>query len=247
MDFDAYVKQMFLRNSRNWIEQTKQYEQELLHPQRLPLYPPLQPPLPFLSSSNNNYNVSNYTGGAGLDVNEAIQNAIKRNAKIIAENREKLLNDEEYQAQIAQSEGAEDTTSQRQSLELYFNELQDGGFGGTDINRENTRKALFNLKNVGLSLTLQTIQRFTDITNEFLDSFILSVNNPQFSEILLKPSSAITPAKKVEILKNSLRNLDSIENILRILKILDVLDETYNFQALALAGCVFCPFTLCRS
>jgi len=235
MDFDAYRKKMIFDNIISSNLQNQQYERDMMNSYvtNQPLVKPIQPPMPFLSSHTNSdryaYHSMNSILGSGVAEDNVIRGILKRNAEIRKENKEELEADD---SGLFDREDLLDDSSQKQSLELYFNELQDGGFGGTDINRENTRKALFNLKSIGLSLDLRTIKRFEKIVNEFIDSFILSVQNPQFSELLTdadKPQD-VKPAKRIEILKTSLKNLDSVENILRILKVLDVLEETYDTQ-----------------
>jgi len=235
MDFNAYRRQLILDNIINTNLQTQQYERDILKNfvTNQPIMKPIAPPMPFLSSHTNpdRYEYGgyqyNHLTGAGLAEDDAIRNILKRNEMIKAQNMAELQADE---SGTFDTQEEADDSSQKQSLELYFNELQDGGFGGTDINRENTRKALFNLKAIGLDLNLQTIQRYEKIVNEFIDSFVLSVQNPQFSEILDVGTQTIKPKQRIEILKASLRNLDSIENVLRILKVLDMLEETYNIQ-----------------
>ena len=235
MDFNAYRKKMIFDNIMNSHLQNEQYERDMMsnYVTNQPFMKPIQPPMPFLSSYTNpdryafdglEYDV--FTG-SGVAEDNVLRGLLQRNASIQAQNKAELQADE---TGTFDTQEDEDTSSQKQSLELYFNELQDGGFGGTDINRENTRKALFNLKAIGLNLNLNTIQRYKDIVNEFIDSFVLSVQNPQFSEILNDGRQNLTVTKRVEILKASLKNLDSIENVLRILKVLDVLEETYNTQ-----------------
>ena len=197
-----------------------------------PVYKALGNLMPFNASHSANSDFTQSVQelfGKGLRDSNAITSLLRRNAQIKEQNIEDIENDEDYQAQLA-SQAEDGDESQKQSLELYFNELQDGGFGGTDINRENTRKALFNLKNTGLTLSLTTLQRFISIVDEFIDSFILSVNNPQFSELIADGRQILTNAKTIEILKTSLKNLDSIENILRILKVLESLEESINFE-----------------
>ena len=222
MDFNAYRKKMILDNLMNANLRTKRYNRDMLnsHMTNEPFLEPIKPAMPFLSSHTNpdryvfdglDYDV--FTG-SGLAEDNVLRGLLARNESVRATNKAELLADE---SGTFDTEEQVDTSSQKQSLELYFNELQDGGFGGTDINRENTRKALFNLKAIGLDLNLQTIQRYEKIVNEFIDSFVLSVQNPQFSEILDAGSQSIKPKQRIEILKASLKNLDSIENILRMI------------------------------
>jgi len=233
MDFQNFRKQLILKNIRDSNKATEEYRHAYITNKYLnqPYREALQPPMPFISS-HTNYGYGgyqfNHLRGGGLVEDNQIRSILKRNAEQRIKNAEELHNEENGIFETSEVEA--DITSQKQSLELYFNELQDGGFGGTDINRENTRKALFNLKTVGLSLNLSTIQRFIDIINEFIDSFVLSVKNPQFSEILSDGTQRITSAKRIEIIKASLKNLDSIENVLRLLKVLDALEDTYNTQ-----------------
>lgn len=235
MDFKELHRRMVFQNITNRHVQNDQYQQDLLRRFIVnePISKPIQPPMPFNSSHTNMDRYSyggyqyNHLLGSGLAEDDAIRSILRRNADIRAQNEQELQNDESGQFD---TEEQTDTSGQKQSLELYFNELQDGGFGGTDINRENTRKALFNLKAIGLDLNLTTLQRYEKIVNEFIDSFVLSVKNPQFSEIISNSSQDVQPAKRIEILKASLKNLDSIENVLRILKVLDALEETYNLQ-----------------
>lgn len=235
MDFNAYRKQMILDNIMNTRLQTEQYERDMMRSYitNQPVQKPIKPAMPFLSSYTNPDRYAfdgleyDYFTGSGLAEDNVLRGLLARNESVRATNRAELLGDESGTFDTPEQA---DTSSQKQSLELYFNELQDGGFGGTDINRENTRKALFNLKAIGLSLDLKTLQRYEKIVNEFIDSFVLSVQNPQFSEIIFSGEQNIAPSKRAEILKASLKNLDSIENVLRILKVLDMLEETYNTQ-----------------
>jgi hypothetical protein len=234
MDFSEQWNLETIKRELEAHRRTEQYKHDILtdYYTSLPLVNYQQPVMPFISSTSSTSQNINDTMknlyGRGVQQNTIIKDLIIRNEEQREQNRIEIEGDEDFQARaVSNNQGDE---LQRQSLEIYFNELQDGGFGGTDVNRTNTTKALFNLKNVGLELSLSDIQRFQDISNEFIDSFILTVDNPQFSELLIDGKQKLTSGKNVDILKKSLSNLDSIENVLRILKVLNVLEESLNLQ-----------------
>ncbi len=176
----------------------------------------------------------NYRGGAITQQgHEFYRNQLKRRAEQLEQ--QELDRNNYFLGGLPPTSEAQNTSnnaddSSKISLELYFNELIDGGFSNAEISKENARKAIGNLNRIGLSLSKSDLDRYYKILSEILDKFAFQARNPEFNNILYSmPQNTLKYKKEWDgLLKPLLQNIEGIEGVYKVYLIIVSLQQSWG-------------------
>lgn len=186
------------------------------------------------------YNKYLFGGARTQEMHEYYQNQLKKRATQL---EEQALNKNNYflgglptseTPQNSFNQNSNNNTgadeSSKISLELYFNELIDGGFSGADISKENARKAIGNLNRIGLTLSKSDLDRYEKILSEILDKFIFQARNPSFNigKMIIPKNSTKSRREWEAEMKPLLQNIEGIEGVYKIYLIILSLQQSWG-------------------
>ena len=128
------------------------------------------------------------------------------------------------QSATAINTASEELTSVLSSLELFFTDVRDSDFSDDTTKMSDIRQALGNLRKYGVELSRSTLERFSQIMQVSLGTFIRQMKegfNPQAFEMRGFPRARATITKyKTRLLISYLEHMDTYELLYKVYLVL---------------------------
>lgn len=187
--------------------------------------------MPYLNDNGFIEDKSIYGGGLSYRTNEGhnwVAEQLKKRGKQIAE-MNGLVDDPLTPETTRTNKETLNNTGDKETLELFFNELVSNNFTNTEYNTEAIKRIFTILRRSGIDLNLKTLNRFSNILDENLRQYLDNlVENRDLNLRTAINKIEVDDDPDVSNYLNNLSNLPDFEFLYKIYLILETLINSYN-------------------
>jgi len=187
--------------------------------------------MPYLNDNGFIEDKSIYGGGLSYRTNEGhnwVAEQLKKRGKQIAE-MNGLVDDPLTPETTGSNIETLNNAGDKETLELFFNELVSNNFTNTEYNTEAIKRIFTILRRSGIDLNLKTLNRFSNILDENLKQYLDNlIKNKDLNLRTAVDKIKVEGDEDVSNYLNNLSNLPDFEFLYKLYLILEALINSYN-------------------